>query len=82
MSKEDADDIDPEKGPEPKGENVTYKFPRNFTSDEILKIMEDVLHGKKLLPAARPPGSSRMAFPVWRAEPALTRIFAQATRNI
>jgi hypothetical protein len=54
MSKEEADDADPEKGgkpDEPKADNAVYKFPRNFLSTEILKIMEDVLQGKKLLPA-------------------------------
>jgi carboxyl-terminal processing protease len=52
MSKEDADENDPDKAPEPKGDKGVYKFPRNFTSTEILKIMEDVLQGKKLLPAS------------------------------
>ena len=54
MSKEEADDADPEKvgsPPEPKEDNATYKFQRNFISTEILKIMEDVLQGKKLVPA-------------------------------
>jgi carboxyl-terminal processing protease len=54
MSKEEAEDLDPEKSPEPKGDNTVYKFPRNFTSTEILNIMEDVLQGRKLLPAPRP----------------------------
>ena len=34
--------------PEPK-EDAVYKFKRNFTNNEILKIMEDFLQGKKLL---------------------------------
>jgi carboxyl-terminal processing protease len=54
MSKEEADENDPDKLPEPKGDKGAYKFPRNFTNNEILKIMEDVLQGKKLLPAAEP----------------------------
>ncbi len=60
MSKEDAEDADPDnigKPKDPKGENGVYKFPRNFTSTEILKIMEDVLQGKKLVPDARPQGT-------------------------
>ena len=50
MSKDDALD-DLEKNPEPKVNDRVYKFERNFTNIEILKIMEDVLEGKKLLPA-------------------------------
>jgi carboxyl-terminal processing protease len=54
MSKEEAENADPETGglpPEPKGDKAVYKFQRNFTNNEILKIMEDVLQGRKLLPA-------------------------------
>jgi carboxyl-terminal processing protease len=51
MSKEEADDDNPDKAPEVK-DKATYKFPRNFTSTEILNIMEDVVRGKKLLPAS------------------------------
>jgi carboxyl-terminal processing protease len=54
MSKEEAEDADLEKSglpPEPKGDNATYKFQRNFINDEILKIMEDFLQGKKAAPA-------------------------------
>jgi carboxyl-terminal processing protease len=69
MSKEEADDADPEnngKPKEPKGEDGVYKFPRNFTSTEILKIMEDVLQGKKLAPAARPEGAGALLLrPAW-----------------
>jgi carboxyl-terminal processing protease len=59
MSKEEADENDPEKGPEKK-DNTTYKFPRNFTSDEILKIMEDVVQGKKLLSTPAPKGTGAL----------------------
>ncbi len=38
--------------PEPKEDEV-YKFRRNFTNNEILKIMEDFLQGKKLLQSRR-----------------------------
>jgi len=51
MSKEEVDDADPEKTPEPKEDNSIYKLPRNFVTTEILKIMEDLIQGKKLLPA-------------------------------
>jgi carboxyl-terminal processing protease len=54
MSKEEAEDADPDKSglpPEPKGDKAIYKFQRNFIGNEILKIMEDFLQGKKLLPA-------------------------------
>jgi carboxyl-terminal processing protease len=53
MSQEDADKLDPDGGdlPEPKVDNANYKFQRNFTNNEILKIMEDFLQGKNLLPA-------------------------------
>ena len=51
MSKEEVDDADPEKTPDPKEDNSTYKFPRNFTSTEILKIMEDLMQTKKAVPA-------------------------------
>ncbi len=57
MSKEEAEDADPEKSglpPEPKGDNATYKFQRNFSTAEILKIMEDVIQGKNLVPAPEP----------------------------
>src|SRR5439155_6270843 len=50
MSKEELDEDDPDKGPEKK-DNTVYKFQRNFTSAEILKIMEDLIQGKRLLPA-------------------------------
>jgi carboxyl-terminal processing protease len=33
--------------------NESYKFPRTFTNNEVLKIMEDYLQGKKLVQAAR-----------------------------
>jgi carboxyl-terminal processing protease len=33
-------------GPESKLESTTYKFPRNFTNNEILKVMEDYLKEK------------------------------------
>lgn len=67
MSKEEADDADPEAAPkEPKTDDGVYKFPRNFTSTEILKIMEDVVQGKKLLPAPRPQGSGSIRMgPAW-----------------
>jgi carboxyl-terminal processing protease len=54
MSKEEAEQADQDKGdlpPEKKSEDPTYKFPRNYVSTEILKIMEDLLQGKNLLPA-------------------------------
>jgi carboxyl-terminal processing protease len=35
--------------PEPSAEMADYKFPRHFTSNEILQIMEDFVQGKKLL---------------------------------
>jgi len=56
MTKEEADKVDKNgDDPEPK-EDAVYKFKRNFTNNEILKIMEDFLQGKKLL-------QSRGAFP-------------------
>jgi len=49
MTKEEADKVDKNgDDPEPK-EDAVYKFKRNFTNNEILKIMEDFLQGKKLL---------------------------------
>jgi carboxyl-terminal processing protease len=54
MSKEEAEDADPDKTglpPEPKGDKTTYKFQRNFLGNEILKIMEDFVQGKKAAPA-------------------------------
>jgi len=50
MTKEEADKLDKTgEEPEPKSDNGVYKFPRDFTNNEILKIMEDFLQGKKLL---------------------------------
>jgi carboxyl-terminal processing protease len=56
MSKEDAEEADPDKSglvPESKEDkdNAVYKLQRNFITTEILNIMQDVLQGKKLLPA-------------------------------
>jgi carboxyl-terminal processing protease len=47
----ELDDADPEKEPEAKKDNATYKLPRNFMTTEILKIMEDFIQSKKALPA-------------------------------
>jgi carboxyl-terminal processing protease len=56
MTKEEADKVEKNgDDPEPKEEDPVFKFKRNFTNDEILKIMEDFLQGKKLL-------QSRMEF--------------------
>jgi carboxyl-terminal processing protease len=83
MSKEEAEDLDPDKGPEKKVDGAEYKFPRNFTSTEILKIMEDMLQGKKLLPAARPQGTgANSRVPTWAIEPALARVFAHAAKRM
>jgi carboxyl-terminal processing protease len=55
MNKEEAEKVEraedglPEAPPEK--DTKTYKFRRNFVNDEVLKIMEDFLQGKKLLPA-------------------------------
>ena len=50
MTKEEADKVDKAgEDPEPKEDDPVYKFKRNFTNNEILKIMEDFLQGKKLL---------------------------------
>jgi carboxyl-terminal processing protease len=48
MSKEEADQAEfPKNGlDEPKSDNAAYKFQRNFTGNEILKIMEDLLGSK------------------------------------
>jgi len=54
MSKEEAEKADKDKEDpdlESKPEKGAYKFRRNFINDEALKIMEDLLQGKKLLPA-------------------------------
>ncbi|HWY85287.1 MAG TPA: carboxy terminal-processing peptidase [Gemmataceae bacterium] len=51
MNKEEADKLDEDALPEPKTDEAVYKFPRNFTTNEYLKIMEDVIQGRKLLPA-------------------------------
>lgn len=53
MSKDEAEKV--EKGtdglpPETKN-NETYKFDRNFINNEVLKIMEDMLQGRRLAPA-------------------------------
>ncbi|HYT89394.1 MAG TPA: carboxy terminal-processing peptidase [Gemmataceae bacterium] len=50
MARDEADAAKTEQPPEA-GTDKAYKFPRNFTSNEILKIMEDLVQGKKLLPA-------------------------------
>jgi carboxyl-terminal processing protease len=52
MTKAEADKLDKAGDDEPK-DNGVYKFKRNFTNNEILKIMEDFLQGKKLLQSRR-----------------------------
>jgi carboxyl-terminal processing protease len=56
MNKEEAEKADKaENGtpdePEEKTDMRAYKFRRNFVNNEVLKIMEDFLQGKKILPA-------------------------------
>jgi carboxyl-terminal processing protease len=54
MSKEEAEKADRAKedpDPEIKPDTSTYKFRKNAVNDEVLKIMEDLLQGRKLLPA-------------------------------
>jgi carboxyl-terminal processing protease len=54
MTKEEADKVDKiGDDPEPKEEDPVYKFKRNFTNNEILKIMQDFLQAKKLLQSRR-----------------------------
>jgi carboxyl-terminal processing protease len=51
VTKEQADEANPDKTPETPKDNEVYKFPRTFFTAEVLKIMEDLLQGKKLVPA-------------------------------
>ncbi len=54
MTRDEADQAERVKSglPPKQADNpAAYKFPRDFTTNEVLKIMEDLLQGKKLLPA-------------------------------
>lgn len=58
MNREEAEDKELNKDsplPETKVDDAPYKFPRSFYTDEVLRIMEDLLQGKKLLPQGRAP---------------------------
>ncbi len=51
FTKEDVEKLDTNvNDPDPDmTEKGVYKFKRNFTNDEILKITEDLVQGKKLV---------------------------------
>ena len=56
FGKEDAEKADkvdgdgePDDPPEPKSNDTTYKFKRNFQNNEFLHVLEDFIQGKKLL---------------------------------
>ena len=55
LNKDDAEKIDQKVNevspPDPPSGDAGYKFKRNFINDEVLKIMEDFIQGKKLLAA-------------------------------
>jgi carboxyl-terminal processing protease len=53
VTKEQADQASPDKvdGPDEAIDKEVYKFPRTFYTGEVLKIMEDLIQGKRLLPA-------------------------------
>lgn len=59
MSKDDAEkEAKSGEPPNPPPDKGAYKFPRDFFNNEVLKIMEDFLQGKKLVPGEgrREPG--------------------------
>jgi carboxyl-terminal processing protease len=56
FAKDEADKIEDSANgilqPEPRQDSTTYKFQRNFTSTEILHVLEDLVRGKDLVRAA------------------------------
>ena len=54
MKKDETDKVEEDKDdplPELKVDDAVYKFPRNFVTNEILNIMEDLLQGPKIVAA-------------------------------
>lgn len=53
FTKDEAEKLSKENGdlPDKSSDNGVFKFKRNFTNNEILQVMEDLLQGKKLLTA-------------------------------
>jgi carboxyl-terminal processing protease len=57
MKQEEAEEAEQDKrgsASEPKVDDPVYKFPRNFYTNEVLKIMQDFLQGRKLLTGQAP----------------------------
>ncbi len=75
VTKEQADEANPDKTPEPPADSAEYKFPRNFFTSEVLKIMEDLIQGRKLVP-----GQGQRQRPQWES-PRLAAQFAAIGRR-
>jgi tail specific protease DUF3340 len=77
--KEDADRDKTRDNSEPKVDDPIYKFPRTFTNNEVLKIVEDLLQG-----TTRAPVQGRRHPAVPRGAPALTTVHDSAipTRSV